>query len=70
MGLRGRVVRVTRRQPSLKRFKAKGESLRLDMEAPTTINQVWVADATYLKLNGQWQYLATVMDLYSRRIVS
>jgi len=68
-GLRARVVRVTRRQPGLKRFKAKGDNLRLDMEAPTATNQVWVGDVTYLKLNGQWQYLATVMDLYSRRII-
>lgn len=68
-GLRGRMVRVTRRQPGLKRFKSKGENLRLQMEAPTAINRVWVADVTYLKLNGQWQYLATVMDLYSRRII-
>jgi len=68
-GLRARVVRVTRRQPGLKRFKAKGQNLRLEMGSPTAINQVWVADVTYLKLNGQWQYLATVMDLYSRRII-
>jgi len=68
-GLQARVVRVTRRQPGLKRFKAKGDNLRLEMEAPTGINQVWVGDVTYLKLNGQWQYLATVMDLYSRRII-
>ena len=68
-GLRARVVCVTRRQPGLKRFKARGDNLRLKMEAPEAINQVWVADVTYLKLNGQWQYLATVMDVYSRRII-
>ena len=68
-GLRARVVQVTRRQPALKRFKARGDNLRLVMDEPTAINQVWVADVTYLKLNGQWQYLATVMDLYSRRII-
>ena len=32
-------------------------------------NQKWVSDITYLRLNGQWVYLATVMDLYSRAIV-
>jgi putative transposase len=68
-GLKGRVVRVTRRQPGLKRFKAKGENLLRKMSKPTAINQVWVADVTYLKVNGRWQYLATVMDLYSRRII-
>jgi len=68
-GLRGRVVRVTRRQPGLKRFKAKGENLLRKMSKPTGINQVWVADVTYLKVDGRWQYLATVMDLYSRRIL-
>lgn len=68
-GLKGRVVRVTRRQPGLKRFKAKGENLLRQMSKPAGINQVWVADVTYLKVDGRWQYLATVMDLYSRRIL-
>lgn len=68
-GLRGRVVRVTRRQPGLKRFRSKGQNLLLDMAKPTAINQVWVADVTYLKVNGQWQYLSTIMDQYSRRIL-
>ena len=68
-GLQGRVVRVTRRQPGLKRFKAKGKNLLRELSEPTAINQVWVADVTYLKVNGRWQYLATVMDLYSRRIL-
>jgi len=68
-GLRGRVVRVTRRQPGLKRFNAKGENLLLKLAAPTRMDQVWVADVTYLKVNDKWQYLATVMDQYSRRIL-
>jgi len=68
-GLRGRVVRVTRRQPARKRFISKGTNILLDMDAPTKVDQVWVADVTYLKVNGSWKYLATVMDRYSRRII-
>jgi len=68
-GLQGRMVTVTNRQPGLNRFKAAGDNLRLQAEAVTGINQQWVADVTYLKLNGIWFYLAVVMDLYSRRIL-
>ena len=32
-------------------------------------NQKWVTDITYIWVERQWLYLATVMDLYSRRIV-
>ena len=32
-------------------------------------DQVWVSDITYLACAEGWEYLATVMDLYSRRIV-
>ena len=65
----GRVVQVTRRQPGLKRFKANGEHIWQTLEATQRINQVWVADVTYLKMNGKWRYLATVMDVHSRRIL-
>tara|TARA_R110000787_G_scaffold39789_10_gene99402 strand:- start:5357 stop:6019 length:663 start_codon:yes stop_codon:yes gene_type:complete len=68
-GLKGRVVRVTRRQPGLKRFQSEGTNLLRTLAEPTAINQVWIGDVTYLKLNGQWQYLATVMDYHSRRIL-
>lgn len=37
--------------------------------APTAINQMWVADITYIHTNTGWVYLAAVMDLFSRRIV-
>jgi transposase InsO family protein len=32
-------------------------------------NQKWTTDITYVWVNDRWLYLATVMDLYSRRIV-
>jgi len=35
----------------------------------TKPNHKWVSDITYLRTNEGWLYLATVMDLYSRKIV-
>lgn len=35
----------------------------------TQINQVWVADITYIRLLTEFVYLAVVMDLYSRKII-
>jgi transposase InsO family protein len=70
LGLVGRVVLVTRRAPGLKRFLAEGENLRLGKEGPTGVDQVWVADITYLKVNKRWMYLSVIMDLYSRRVIA
>lgn len=68
-GLVARCMKVVRRTPGLKRFQRDGSNLLLEMSMPSAANQIWVGDVTYLKLNGKWQYLATVMDLYSRRIL-
>ena len=46
-------------------------NLLLDQPMPTAPNLVWVSDITYLPLvNGEWAYLGSWMDLFSRRIVS
>jgi transposase InsO family protein len=36
---------------------------------PTTINQLWVADITYVRLAEAFVYLAVVLDAHSRRAV-
>jgi transposase InsO family protein len=36
---------------------------------PTAINQLWVADITYVRLVCEFVYLAVVLDVFSRRVV-
>ena len=35
----------------------------------TGLNQLWVADITYIRLAREWVYLAVVLDAYSRRCI-
>jgi len=37
--------------------------------ALTGINQLWVADLTYIRLETEFVYLAVVIDAYSRRVI-
>jgi len=68
-GLKGRVVKVTRRAPGVHRFFEATTNLRVATASPAAINQQWVGDVTYLKANSRPCFLAAVMDVYSRRIV-
>jgi transposase InsO family protein len=36
---------------------------------PTGINQLWVADITYIRVRESFLYLAVVLDAYSRRVI-
>jgi len=35
----------------------------------TGVNQLWVADITYIRLTGEFVYLAVILDAYSRKVV-
>jgi putative transposase len=35
----------------------------------TGIDQLWVADITYIRLETEFVYLAVVLDAYSRRVI-
>jgi putative transposase len=35
----------------------------------TAINQLWVADITYIRLDTEFVYLAVILDAFSRRVI-
>jgi len=35
----------------------------------TGVNQLWVADITYIRLKQEWVYLAVILDAFSRKVV-
>jgi transposase InsO family protein len=36
---------------------------------PTAVNQLWIADITYIRLRTEFVYLAVVLDAFSRRVI-
>jgi putative transposase len=80
---RGRIERLMRRHGVLaimaRPRRARTTDSRHDLPiAPnllgrnflaTAPNRIWLADIAYVETGEGWLYLATVMDLYSRRIV-
>jgi putative transposase len=65
-GLRKR--RFVRTTDSKHKMPVAGNIVARDF-SPEVINKTWAGDITYLRSDEGWLYLATVIDLYSRRIV-
>lgn len=44
-------------------------NLLLNRDPVIRSNEVWVCDVTYIRVGKRWNYLCTVMDLYTREII-
>lgn len=69
MGLAGRASRLYWSNAGNHAFFQRHGNEKLGMAAPSAVNQLWVGDVTFLKTGCGWQYLAVVMDMFSRRII-
>ena len=69
LGLVGKATKIYRRKALPERFFDKFDNLRIKTTPPNAINQQWVGDVTYIKVGDKFCFLATVMDVFSRKIV-
>jgi putative transposase len=69
-GLRGRISKGRRvRTTNSEHDQPIAPNLLLGRAKPSHIDEVWVADITYIPTAEGWLFLAAVMDLYSRQII-
>lgn len=61
---RGFVVPTTDSSHGLRVYPNRAASMML-----TGIDQLWVADITYIRLEEEFVYLAVILDAYSRRVI-
>lgn len=68
-GIRGRSADLYYANPGLQAHydEIPNRKEELELDGP---DQLWVGDITYLKVNGQWLYLAVVMDAWSRQAIA
>jgi transposase InsO family protein len=57
-------IRTTDSRHSLRRYPNLVPQIEL-----SSINQLWVADITYIRLRDEFVYLAVVLDAFSRRLL-
>ena len=70
LGLRSVVVRKYKYQNNQGKVPNDKKNILNRDFTTTTINQKWVTDITYIHvLKEGWTYLASVMDLYNRKII-
>lgn len=66
--LKARCARIYRSHVQLDRFYASIRNQIHDLKA-TGPDQIRVGDVSYLRVNGEWHYLAVILDKFSRRVV-
>ena len=68
--IKGKKFRRYRKHRPLHHIADNSTNLLRKREQVTSINQVWVGDITFIRVNNEWAYLSVVMDLYSRKILA
>jgi len=68
-GLKARVTRVYRRKAGTHRWFGQHPN-RVKRTLASRPDQIWVGDVTYLPVGGRWWFLVTILDQYSRRVLS
>lgn len=68
-GLQGRSARLYRPSKVLHRAFYAGVPYLPESATTERQDQVWVGDVTYLRVAGQWRFMAAVMDKHTRRII-
>ena len=68
-GIKAKMDRRFKGRPWSERSYIKKANLLAERAKPTQRHDVWVADFTYTRIKGEFVYLSTIMDLYSRKIV-
>ena len=68
-GIQSIIVKKFRSTPSKEKVEERENILKRDFTT-TAINQKWVGDITYIHtLRDGWCYLASVLDLHSRKVI-
>lgn len=68
-GIQSIIIKKFRPTPSKEKVEDRDNILKRDFST-TGINQKWVGDITYIHtLRDGWCYLASVLDLYSRKVI-
>jgi transposase InsO family protein len=69
LGIKSIVIKKYRPTLSRKKIEEQENVLKRNFQA-NTINEKWVTDITYIHtIKDGWCYLASVMDLYSKKII-
>jgi transposase InsO family protein len=70
LGIKGKKRHCRRpRTTDSRHHKPVAPNLLAMRPAPSSPNQAWVTDITYLRTSEGWLFLAAILDLWSRRVV-
>lgn len=68
-GIKARMARRFKKHSHRHHLMKAPQNLLLGRKPVKQANEVWVCDVTYIRVGKEWNYLCTVMDLYTRKII-